>query len=139
MKWLWAIVGVFAVAVVGCMAKVTVDKRPNLALPVYSESGTTNPVEYVIVDQGYLVKYSKFGFSTDIESMSAEIHTNRTVSFNIGGLHSHYTNSVSLKLDDLLKVVQLFRESGIASTNIVVELPDAKQGRKDGLKNGQEQ
>jgi len=62
--------------------------------------------------------------------MSAEIRTNRTVIFNIGGLHSHYTNSVVLKMDDLLKVVQLFRESGIASTNIVVEPPDYKQGRE---------
>lgn len=35
---------------VGCMATVTVDKRPNLALPIYSESSKTNPVEYVIVD-----------------------------------------------------------------------------------------
>ena len=34
----------------GCFAKVTVDKRPNLALPIYSESSKTNPVEYVIVD-----------------------------------------------------------------------------------------
>lgn len=35
---------------VGCFAKVTVDKRPNLALPIYSESSKTNPIEYVIVD-----------------------------------------------------------------------------------------
>lgn len=48
----------------GCFAKVTVDKRPNLALPIYSEFSKTNPVEYVIVDQGYQVKYRKWGFST---------------------------------------------------------------------------
>lgn len=28
----------------GCMATVVVDKRPNLALPIYSESSITNPV-----------------------------------------------------------------------------------------------
>lgn len=50
--------------IAGCFAKVTVDKRPNLALPIYSESCKTNPVEYVIVDQGYQVKYTKWGFST---------------------------------------------------------------------------
>ena len=54
---------------VGCFAKVTVDKRPNLVLPIYSESSKTNPVEYVIVDQGYQVKYTKWGFSTQIDSM----------------------------------------------------------------------
>ncbi len=48
----------------GCFAKVIVDKRPNLAFPIYSESSQTNPVEYVIVDQGYQVKYTKWGFST---------------------------------------------------------------------------
>lgn len=98
------------ILIVGCMAKVTVDKRPNLALPLYSNS-STNPVEYVIVDQGYLVKYSKFGFSTDIESMSAEITTNKTVSFHLGGLHSYATNSITIKIDDLLKTIQLLRES----------------------------
>ena len=40
-----------AFALVGCMASVTVDKRPNLALPIYSSDlSNTNPVEYVIVD-----------------------------------------------------------------------------------------
>ena len=28
----------------GCMAKVTVNKRPNLALPIYADAGSTNPV-----------------------------------------------------------------------------------------------
>lgn len=46
MKWALAII---AIVVAGCMAKVTVDKRPNLALPLYSNT-STNPVEYVIVD-----------------------------------------------------------------------------------------
>ena len=69
MKWAYAIVGVaIAISVAGCMARVVVDKRPPFALPVYSESSctTTNPVNYIIVDQGYEVRYMKFGFSTDI-------------------------------------------------------------------------
>ena len=99
-------------ALCGCFAKVTVDKRPNLALPIYSESSETNPVEYVIVDQGYQVKYTKWGFSTEIDSMSAEITTNKTVSFQLGGLHSTApTNSISIKLDDLLKIASLLREA----------------------------
>ena len=53
----------------GCFAKVTVDKRPNLVLPIYSESSKTNPVEYDIVDQGYQDNYTKWGFSTQIDSM----------------------------------------------------------------------
>ena len=105
---------VFSIALLalcGCVAKVIVDKRPNLALPIYSESSKTNPVEYVIVDQGYEVKYTKWGFSTEIDSMSAEITSNKTVSFQLGGLHSTApTNSISIKLDDLLKIATLFRE-----------------------------
>ena len=96
---------------VGCFAKVTVDKRPNLALPIYSESSKTNPVEYVIVDQGYQVKYTKWGFSTQIDSMSAEITSNKTVNFKLGGFHSTSpTNSISIKLNDLLKIANLLRE-----------------------------
>ena len=96
----------------GCVATVVVDKRPNMALPIYSESScSTNPVEYVIVDQGYVVKYRKFGFSTQIDSMSAEITTNKTVNFQLGGLHSIApTNSISIRFEDLLKIVSLFRE-----------------------------
>ena len=105
---------VFSIALLalcGCVAKVIVDKRANLALPIYSESSKTNPVEYVIVDQGYEVKYTKWGFSTEIDSMSAEITSNKTVSFQLGGLHSTApTNSISIKLDDLLKIATLFRE-----------------------------
>ena len=100
-----------ALLLAGCFAKVTVDKRPNLALPIYSESSNTNPVEYVIVDQGYQVKYTKWGFSTEIDSMSAEITTNKTVNFKLGGLHSSTpTNSISIKLDDLFKIASLLRE-----------------------------
>ena len=109
MKWALAIV---AIVVAGCMAKVTVDKRPNLALPIYSESSPTNPVEYVIVDQGYKVRYMKIGFNTDIQSMQAEISTNKTVSFQLGGLHSNSpTNNLQIKVEDLVSIFKLFRES----------------------------
>ena len=113
---------------VGCFAKVTVDKRPNLVLPIYSESSKTNPVDYVIVDQGYQVKYTKWGFSTQIDSMSAEITSNKTVNFHLGGLRSIApTNSISIRLDDLLKIAGMFREvnGGLVLTNgaSIVELP----------------
>ena len=113
---------------VGCFAKVTVDKRPNLVLPIYSESSKTNPVEYVIVDQGYQVKYTKWGFSTQIDSMSAEITSNKTVNFHLGGLRSIApTNSISIRLEDLLKIAGMFREvnGGLVLTNgaSIVELP----------------
>ena len=97
--------------IVGCMAKVTVDKRPNLALPIYSESScSTNPVEYVIVDQGYEVRYMKIGFNTDIQSMSAEISTNKTVTFSLGGLHSYSTNNVVVRVEDLVNILKVFRD-----------------------------
>ena len=122
MKWALAIV---AIVVAGCMAKVTVDKRPNIALPIYSNT-STNPVEYVIVDQGYKVRYMKFGFNTDIQSMSAEINTNKTVSFQLGGLHSNVaTNGFVIKLEDLLKISQLFRET----TNDVIVIDKGKLDR----------
>ena len=113
---------------VGCFAKVTVDKRPNLVLPIYSESSKTNPVEYVIVDQGYQVKYTKWGFSTQIDSMSAEITSNKTVNFHLGGLRSIApTNSISIRLEDLLKIAGMFREvnGGLVLTNgaSIIELP----------------
>ena len=50
----------------GCIATVSVDKRPNIALPIYSSNSSTNPVEYVMVDQGYQVIYRKWGFDTEI-------------------------------------------------------------------------
>lgn len=122
MKWALAIV---AIVVAGCMAKVTVDKRPNIALPIYSNT-STNPVEYVIVDQGYKVRYLKFGFNTDIQSMSAEINTNKTVNFQLGGLHSNVaTNGFVIKLEDLLKISQLFRET----TNDVIVIDKGKLDR----------
>ncbi len=124
MKWALAII---AIIVAGCMAKVTVDKRPNLALPIYTNT-STNPVEYVIVDQGYKVRYMKIGFNTDIQSMSAEINTNKTVNFQLGGLHSNVaTNGFVIKLEDLLKISQLFRDS----TNEVIIID---KGRPTELK-----
>jgi hypothetical protein len=94
----------------GCMATVTVDRRPNLALPIVSQDNKTN--NWIIVDQGYEVKYRKWGFSTSIEEMSAELTTNKTVKFQLGGLHSiSPTNSISIKLNDLIKIASLFRES----------------------------
>ena len=61
----------------------------------------------------------KFGFNTDIQSMSAEITTNKTVNFQLGGLHSNIaTNWFTIKLEDLLKIVSLFREA----TNDVIVL-----------------
>lgn len=117
------IVASITVALCGCMAKVVVDRRPNIALPVYSSNSSTNPVEYVIVDQGYMVKYSKFGFNTDIQSMEAEITTNRTVKFSLGGLHSNVaTNTFSIRLDELLKLSQLVRNS----TNDVIVIDKNK-------------
>jgi hypothetical protein len=55
----------------------------------------------------------KIGFNTDIQSMSAEITTNKTVNFQLGGLHSvsATTNNISIKLDEILKIAQLFRDS----------------------------
>ncbi len=113
MKWTLTFIGLLAVIMTGCMAKVTVDKRPNLVMPIYSESScSTNPIDYAIIDQGYEVRYFKFGFSTDIESMSAEITTNRTVMFNLGGLHSHSsTNSVVVRVEDIVNILKVFRET----------------------------
>ena len=53
----------------------------------------------------------KIGFSTDIESMSAELATNKTVKFSLGGLHSYSTNSISINLDQMVNILKLFRES----------------------------
>ena len=125
MKWALAII---AIVVAGCMAKVTVDKRPNIALPIYSNS-STNPVDYVMVDQGYKVIYIKFGLNTEIQSMAVDINTNKTVSFQMGGFHSNVsTNGFVLKMEDLLKISQLFREG---STNDVIVID---KGTIDGLK-----
>ena len=116
--------------IVGCMAKVTVDKRPSLALPIYSPANTNLVQEYVIVDQGYKVRYMKIGFNTDIQSMSAEISTNKTVNFQLGGLHSNSpTNNFQLNIEDLVSIFKLFRES----TNDVIIIDRSQfelKGRK---------
>ena len=127
MRWLYASIAILFLVMCGCMAKVTVDKRPNLALPIYSSTSSTNPVEYVIVDQGYKVRYMKIGFNTDIQSMSAEISTNKTVTFSLGGLHSNSpTNNLHIKMEDLVSIFKLFRES----TNDVIIIDRSQIGRK---------
>lgn len=124
MRFAWLASTLAIALLAGCMATVTVDKRPNLALPIVSGDNKTN--DWVIVDQGYQVKYKKWGFSTSIEEMSAELTTNKTVKFQLGGLHSIApTNSISIKLDDLLKIATLFRESPCVGTNDlpIIEAP----------------
>ena len=55
--------------------------------------------------------------------MSAEIATNKTVNFQLGGLHSNVsTNSLVLKLDDMVKFVQLLRECGTNETMVIEKL-----------------
>lgn len=60
------------------------------------------------------------GFNTEIQEMRAEITTNRTVVFSLGGLHSTtYTNSIIFRVEDLFKLASYFREC--SSTNEVIE------------------
>lgn len=129
MKHIALIFGIAIALLAGCMATVVVDKRPNLALPILSEDNHTN--DWLIVDQGYRVKYSKVGFSTHIDSMAAEINTNKTVSFHLGGLDSIApTNSFTIKIEDLLKLASLIKEANISETNgiQVLEIPLEPQG-----------
>lgn len=93
----------------GCMSSVKVDKRPNLALPIYDS--TSNIVEYVQIDQGYSVKYTKWGFNTEIQELSASLTTNKTVTFTLGGFNSTTpTNAVNISLSELLNLLKLARE-----------------------------
>ena len=104
----------------GCRAYLSIDKRPSLALPVIQNS-TTN--DYVIVDQGYVVNYSKLGFNTEIQSMGVELSTNKTVKFTLGGFNSTIvTNSLNIKLDDMFKILKFFRDvnSNITTNDIIV-------------------
>ena len=104
----------------GCRAYLSIDKRPSLALPVIQNS-TTN--DYVIVDQGYVVNYSKWGFNTEIQSMGVELSTNKTVKFTLGGFNSTIvTNSLNIKLDDMFKILKFFRDvnSNITTNDIIV-------------------
>lgn len=110
-----------SVFVLGCAAKVIIDKRPNLAFPVVVDQQTN---DWVIIDQGYVVKYSKWGLNTQIETISAELTTNKTVKFNLGGLHSTIsTNTLHFKLEDIQKVIGLLRETQMTmeQTNGVVQ------------------
>ena len=112
MKWLGVSIAILLAVVCGCMAKVTVDKRPSIALPIYSQSNTNLVQEYVVVDQGYKVRYMKIGFNTDVQSMSAEISTNKTVSFQLGGLHSNSpTNNLQIKFEDIVNLFKLVRDT----------------------------
>ena len=110
----------------GCRAYLSIDKRPSLALPVIQNS-TTN--DYVIVDQGYVVNYSKWGFNTEIQSMGVELSTNKTVKFTLGGFNSTIvTNTFSIKIDDVFNMLKLFRDVNSTTTNEI-----------QFLKNGEEQ
>ena len=55
--------------------------------------------------------------------MSAEITTNKTVVFSLGGLHSTIctTNNISLNVNDLFNLVKYFRECSM--TNDIIEHP----------------
>ena len=72
--------------------------------------------------------YLKWGFSTDIQSMQAEINTNKTVKFTLGGLHSSSpTNSIMIKIEDLISVMKMFREiEDAGNTNDVVNCVKGK-------------
>ena len=110
----------------GCRAYLSIDKRPSIALPIIQNSITNN---YLIVDQGYVVNYSKWGFNTEIQSMGVELTTNKTVKFTLGGFNSTIvTNSLNIKLDDMFKILKFFRDVNSTTTNEI-----------QFLKNGEEQ
>ena len=112
----------------GCRAYLSIDKRPSLALPVIQNS-TTN--DYVIVDQGYVVNYSKWGFNTEIQSMGVELSTNKTVKFTLGGFNSTIvTNSLNIKLDDMFKILKFFRDVNSTTTN---EIQFIKNGEEQNI------
>lgn len=98
------------ILVSGCLSSVKVDKRPNVALPIYDSS--SNIVEYVQIDQGYSVRYMRLGFSTEIQELSASLTTNKTVTFTLGGFNSTVpTNAVNISLTDLLKLARDVQKS----------------------------
>ena len=93
----------------GCLSSVKVDKRPNLALPIYDSE--SNIVEYAQIDQGYSVKYTRYGFNTEIQELSASLTTNKTVTFTLGGFNSTTpTNAVNISLSELLNLLKSARE-----------------------------
>lgn len=69
------------------------------------------------------MNYSKWGFNTEIQSMGVELTTNKTVKFTLGGFNSTIvTNSLNIKLDDMFKLLKLFRDvnSNITTNDIIV-------------------
>ena len=94
----------------GCHAHISIDKRPSIGIPILDEGGHTNSV--VVLDQGYVVRYAKWGFNTEVQNMAIEITTNRTVKVDIGELNSVSSiTNFTLHLDELLDAVQMFREA----------------------------
>lgn len=68
-----------------------------------------------------MVNYSKWGFNTEIQSMTAELTTNKTVKFTLGGFNSTMvTNSLNIKMDDMFKLMKLFREVNNVTNDIIV-------------------
>lgn len=115
----------------GCHAYLSIDKRPSLALPIIQNSITN---DYVMVDQGYVVNYSKWGFNTEIQSMTAELTTNKTVKFTIDGFNSTViTNSLNIKLDDMFKMLKLFRDVNNI-TNEIQFIVDEEQNIRTHIK-----
>ena len=75
----------------------------------------------MIVDQGYVVNYSKWGLNTEIQSMGVELTTNKTVKFTLGGFNSTIvTNSLNIKLDDMFKILKFFRDVNSTTTNDII-------------------
>ena len=55
--------------------------------------------------------------------MGVELSTNKTVKFTLGGFNSTIvTNSLNIKLDDMLKILKFFRDvnSNITTNDIIV-------------------
>lgn len=55
--------------------------------------------------------------------MNVELTTNKTVKFTLGGFNSTIvTNSLNIRLDDMFKILKLFRDvnSNITTNDIIV-------------------
>lgn len=53
--------------------------------------------------------------------MTAELTTNKTVKFTLGGFNSTMvTNSLNIKMDDMFKLMKLFREVSNVTNDIIV-------------------
>ena len=67
------------------------------------------------------MNYSKWGFNTEIQSMGVELATNKTVKFTLGGFNSTIvTNSLNIRLDDVFKLLKLFRDVNGTTTNDII-------------------